>query len=106
MKHGLWLWSWTVVPILVAVLLLAMGGCATITDKQDQQEVRIVWHRIDGVRHVPVRKGLGHPEWKAVNGYARMINGVCHVHDRKYMAGQWGTLGHEVKHCFDGGFHD
>ena len=25
---------------------------------------------------------------------------------RVYRHGQWGALGHEVKHCFDGYFHD
>jgi hypothetical protein len=97
--------------------LLALPGCAnqptTDYDTETTREVRIVWHKTEKAWAVVVRQygAKLHNVWHS-NGTYVVMNGVCHVYapdpplkNGEYVNGQWGTLGHEVKHCFDGQFH-
>ena len=74
--------------------------------------VSIIWHKSQS-QVIRLHDG----KTILLNGRYQMINGVCHVWapdppisiingKRTYELNQWGTLGHEVKHCFDGRFHD
>jgi hypothetical protein len=89
------------------LLILLLAGCATTDDY-----VKVKWHRIPDEPTTRFDKRIGHSKETKVNGFARMVDGVCHVFapdppmvEGKYVFGQWGTLGHEIKHCFDGSFH-
>jgi hypothetical protein len=93
------------------LILLLLSGCAT-TDY-----VKVQWHRIPNEPTYRFDKRLGHSSATKANGFSRNVDGVCHIWapdppvtvvdgKRVFKQGQWGTLGHELKHCFDGAFHD
>ena len=96
-----------------ALFLLLLSGCATT----GEQGMRIVWHKLEGGTTYFPQGTIGVIAAKKVGGYTRFIDGACHVWapdppitvkdgKRTFDYGQWGTLGHEVKHCFSGKFHD
>lgn len=101
----------------IAVLLMALAilsGCAS-TQSTDGV-VKIKWHRTDNAWREAAKLGLNVNLW-TINGFVYRVGDVCHVYAPdpamkkvggriEYENGQWGTLGHEVKHCFDGKFHD
>lgn len=89
--------------------ILSLAACTTAPK---HESIPIVWHRLEGATTVFIK---GQPV--AVKGFAKIREGVCHVYapdspvqvvdgKRVYKYDQWATLGHEVKHCFDGSFHD
>lgn len=95
------------------LLILLLAGCASTQDAG----IRIVWHKLEGNTYRFETSGVGIKEGSEVRGFSRMVDGVCHVWasdpqveivdgKRTFKHGQWATLGHEVKHCFDGKFHD
>ena len=91
------------------ILLMLLAGCASNPiPPQGGIPVSIMWHKT--TLPLLIREGN---RYHTLNGRFQMINGVCHVWapdppvaNRAYTMGQWGTLGHEIKHCFDGLFHD
>ena len=104
-------------PLINALALLALAACATPTvapgaGAAAPREMRIVWHRTDTAWADEVREFGGKINTDTTAFY-RVINGVCHVWapdpplepGRRYRANQWASLGHEIKHCFDGAFH-
>lgn len=98
-------------------ILLLLSGCASAPpippDASVTPEIRLVWVRTEQAWHAIV-KARGQRADMEANGFYMRSNGVCYVYapdpaletKRSYRIGQWGTLGHEVKHCFDGRFHD
>ena len=97
---------------IYAMLLLV--GCAThAASDVGTQEIKIVWHKTDQAWKDAVKlRGIRLEKALEINGFYFLENGICHVYapdppmqGDKYSVGQWGTLGHEVKHCFDGLFH-
>lgn len=100
-------------PRASAILLLILAGCAA-QPVNDERAVPVVWHRVNSEAEILVickeRGTVGYA--RSLNGCYRRENGVCHIYapdppmkDGQYVKGQWGTLGHEIKHCFDGRFH-
>lgn len=95
------------------LILLLLAGCAAT---RPDGAIPIVWHKLD--KPITKLERCGNDICEAVvNGKYRIIDGVCHVWAldppvkivngrRVFDLGQWATLGHEVKHCFDGKFHD
>lgn len=96
------------------LIILMLAGCGNL----DQSgAIKIKWHR-DANAFSEARK-LGLPvtvEQINIIGFKYFDGNVCHVFapdppmkiingKKTYENGQWGTLGHEVKHCFDGAFH-
>lgn len=97
-----------------AILIFALiSGCATPADY-----VKVQWHRTNNAFAEARRLGLNVvPDQIHIRGFKYFDGEVCHVFapdppvqiedgKRTYRDGQWGTLGHEVKHCFDKQFHD
>lgn len=93
-------------------IFLLLSGCASVP----KNGITIVWHKLERSGYV-FEAQVGNGIMERVNGYSRIVNGVCHVWapdppmivkngKPTFDYGQWGTLGHEVKHCFDGRFHD
>lgn len=74
---------------LTLFLTLFLTGCATVGERS------IVWHKGDVL-------ALCKTDNPRVQGCFWRGSGVCHV-----AAPDWDfeTLGHEVKHCFDGTWH-
>lgn len=82
--------------------------------------IEISWVRLapGDIRAVcaPVRGSV--PSWVEIRGCHVKLGRVCYViapdpdltrdalGRRTYARDQWSTLGHEVKHCYDGLFHD
>ena len=100
--------------IIIATLLLT--GCATKipapTDMGPTCVRTFAWHRTEHAwRYYVELYGARLNPW--TQGFYFQHDGVCHVYapdppllpGRRYTPGQWGTLGHEVKHCCDGNFH-
>jgi len=98
------------------LLLLLLSGCAqaptTIYDTETTKPVTIVWHKTENAWAAYVKERGGRLD-ATTNGFYLIRDGTCHIYapdpkviDRKYTNSQWATLGHEIKHCFDGRFHD
>jgi hypothetical protein len=97
------------------LLVMLLAGCAgaptTAHDSETKGPVSIVWHKTDKAWAVLANERGEKPSLTARGAYF-MRNGVCHVFapdppmdEGKYVFSQWSTLGHEIKHCFDGAFH-
>jgi hypothetical protein len=97
------------------LIILLLAGCAsgptTVHDLETKGPVSIVWHKTYKAWAVQAKE-MGEKVNLNVTGTHFVKNGVCHVFapdppmvEGKYVFGQWGTLGHEIKHCFDGSFH-
>lgn len=93
-----------------AFLLLLLSGCVTL----DQSNyVKIKWHKTETAwKDAAKLSGPGKKTHDA-KGFYFFDGEVCHVFapdppmiNREYTKGQWGTLGHEAKHCFDRDFHN
>jgi hypothetical protein len=97
------------------ILVLAFAGCAPITERVDQSlslkpatSLPIVWHRASknevNSAYMQIHgksKELGHLE-----GFFYVDKGICHIYAPDLdNADALDTLGHEVKHCFDGLWH-
>lgn len=100
---------------LTAIAALALAGCVSIPAPTDMGETCIrtfAWHRTENAwrTYADLHRAPLNP-W--LNGFIFEHDGVCHVYapdpplgpGRTYRPGQWGTLGHEIKHCCDGAFH-
>ena len=93
-----------------AILACLLTGCASApTDG-----VRVIWHRMDSET---MTMTSGDRRAFNVKGFAKKVDGVCHVWapdspvtvvngKRVIDEARMATLGHEIKHCFDGSFHD
>lgn len=93
---------------VAALLLVALVGCAT------RESVKVSWLRVDDPERLcalryPSAAGID----RRIVGCAFWDKNVCVVvaPDRPDAEGDtrgagFGVLGHEVKHCFDGMFHD
>ena len=86
--------------ILAIILATTLAGCQTFPPKEN---IQIVWHRSDNAEFQCSTKAAAH---KALVGCQYWVGMVCHV------VAPDGTddealqiLGHETKHCFDGGWH-
>ena len=95
---------------------LALGACSTTPpvppDATVSGPVPIVWIRTDQAWHAVVQRHGGRINVNTLAFYT-WHDGICYVYapdpplgpGRAYRAGQWASLGHEVKHCFDGNYH-
>lgn len=80
----------------VLAILLILSGCATAGEQ------RIVWHKASDLDLYALCRATD------VRGCYWRSGGACHVAAPDI--GRWSphtleTLGHEVKHCFDGAWH-
>jgi len=98
----------------ILILLIFLSGCSSL----DQTgAVKIKWHRGEDAFKQAKKLGLNVTvDQIKMLGFKYFDGEVCHVFapdppmktingKLDYENGQWGTLGHEVKHCFDGSFH-
>ena len=96
--------------LLAIVFCLVVSGCATL-----QPGISIEWHRTLNAPADCIKLRKDAPQNTV--GCSKMIEGICHIWapdtavrvingKRIAIQGQWATLGHEVKHCFDGDYHD
>lgn len=100
---------------LAAFFIVSFLGCATPRDSVGY--IKVKWHRTDTawrdaakLRNVSIHQVVG-----AV-GAAWWDGEVCHIFspdikveivngEKRYPKDKLDTLGHELKHCFDGSFH-
>ena len=99
--------------LLLAIVLFCLSGCSILPPEIEQHPVKIVWVKVTG--EMPVQDQFG--KTRMILGRTRVIDGVCYVYapdppviekdgKKTYKYSQWAILGHEIKHCFDGQFHD
>lgn len=100
-------------PKLAAILLILVlfaAGCSINPNVgTDQQTMQVVWHRVNNVHSLCQRLTGRQVLFGKVRGCAIWNKQVCHIYapdfknieERERMA----TLGHELKHCFDGQWH-
>ena len=90
------------------LLLILLTGCATVNEG-----VQIMWHK---TTNPAVDCANVHGKVSSdTSGCYVWRQTVCHVYAPDppipiqnaagYHRLQWSTLGHEIKHCFDGNFH-
>ena len=106
--------SGQILPMLVAAL--ASTGAAT----EDDPVIALRWVRVQSTLHASEVCRQSFPHWPTtgIGGCYFRAGDVCTVvapdpairraanGKRWYNFDQWAALGHEVKHCFDGRFHD
>jgi hypothetical protein len=81
--------------LLALLVALSLTACAGVGDI----EQRIVWHRAATGDLLAI---CGEPDDR---GCSWRESGVCHVAAPDLGGDTLTTLGHEVKHCFDGKWH-
>lgn len=94
-----------------ALMLAAiLTGCAAPV--ADTGAVSVVWHKVEpGHVWADCIRLEGRDCPATTKGFTIMRNGVCHVYVVDKPDGisgddsDYGTLGHELKHCVDGKFH-
>lgn len=89
--------------VFAAVML---AGCGTIPPPSKGESLLVVWHPLPlAERNI----ACVHAAAFSIGCY-RMIDGVCHIFtpvptsDSDYNTHE--TMGHELRHCFAGDFHD
>ena len=91
---------------LIFVLTLLLTSCAT--KFENGQAGMVVWHKMESQNEI-VEACLA-PRTKGsivfrIQGCYRFENNVCHIYAQDGV-NNMKYLGHELKHCFDGLFHD
>lgn len=94
---------------LIAVLFasaMALCGCAAPT-KFTTQSGTVQWHKgsLDQVQLECANHNIKARHIFNILGCYRIADNVCHIYSVDSPE-QMSTLGHELKHCFDGHFHD
>jgi hypothetical protein len=95
-------------PVIVAALVAALTGCAVPVPRFETAVGLVQWHKVKDLQDMRVicddvrfkMPGITYGCYKMDSE-----NKVCHIYamdNERY----FGTLGHELKHCFDGRFHD
>lgn len=85
---------------------LLLGGCTSL---DTTHAMLVTWHKVDNAHEVCQRLSGRVMFFKHIKGCARWSASECAIyapdfqqeHERDKMA----TLGHELKHCFDGKWH-
>jgi hypothetical protein len=96
---------------ILIVLLALLSGCAA---EPNHNPVTVVWHRADTseVRQEYMRRYGKSEALNEIGGFYYWDQGQCHVYapdtasKSGVINGELDMLGHEVKHCFDGQFHE
>lgn len=90
------------------LILIVLTGCAAV----DHEAINIVWHRAEAKEASDAYvRVYGKPSGRAALGFYYWDGAQCHVYapdtssKSGVLNGDMDTLGHEVKHCFDGLFH-
>lgn len=98
------------IRFIVLSIMLCVTGCASVEPastvaEQVTRPVTIVWHKTDKAwlhfsHQYPWLRDAG-----KTAGFYKILDGVCHVWAPDDPL-RFNVFGHEVKHCFDGLFHD
>jgi hypothetical protein len=97
-----------------------LGALVAAQAPASEEIVQIRWVRVHSIEQATRACREVFPHWPAsgIGGCYYRAGEVCHVvapdpairqgasGRRWYEPDQWAALGHEVKHCFDGRFHD
>lgn len=91
----------TTTNLIILAAAFALAGCGTFPPKE---QIQIVWHKSDNPSFRCNNPKVAHN--KVLAGCQYWEGMVCHVvapdgADDETL----GILGHETKHCFDGGWH-
>ena len=103
--------------LILAVLAALAAGTARA---MAEEAIKILWVRVETNQHATQVCRERFPQWPltGIGGCYFRAGDVCYVvapdpavrtaanGRRWYEYNQWAALGHEVKHCFDGRFHD
>lgn len=103
-----------------AAILLALLAAAPAAADTPAEAVHIRWVRVASTLEATQACRARFPHWPAtaIGGCYFRDGALCTVvapdpavriaanGKRWYEWAQWSALGHEVKHCFDGNFHD
>jgi hypothetical protein len=99
--------------ILLALVLVALPGCAT---QRASERVAVVWNRVEDPHRVceslSGRKNffniLGCSQWSdpVSSGAPRVCSIYAPAPRSAHDTQRFATLGHELMHCFDGNWHD
>lgn len=93
--------------LLLALSVVLLSGCAS-TPRAPQKDFTVVWHRTSSTTVADAfcqpSKRSGRPSFKPLLGCQYWtVGNVCHVVSYEL---DMETLGHELRHCFDGQFHN
>ncbi len=97
--------------IRILILSMLMAGCGALPQTNDKI-VPISWHKTKSrseaalfCRSLKANWGPRYGNYLLAGCYYLDFSGVCHVVTADF-ADRLDDLGHEVKHCFDGEWHD
>lgn len=93
--------------IFLVLVVAFITGCAAPPVSFTTSEGKIVWHKgtLRDIQYHCTGGNIKDPSFQWTLGCYIMIDNVCHVYSQDTEKGMY-TLGHEVKHCFDGHYHD
>lgn len=95
-----------IVRLLVLVLVSLLSGCSTqFTYKEGRDSRYIIWHRVSDIDSVcKAMRGNRDSIFITLEGCARWTAYTCEIYTDVDTTHE--ILGHEVRHCFQGRFHD
>ena len=90
------------------VLVVLLTGCATFTAKPYEERLTestvVTWTTVDNIHETCIMMGNKDPgPLQDIKGCARYNEKLCKIYTGKTTSME--TLGHELRHCFEGKFH-
>ena len=92
-----------------SLLILLLAGCGTFTAKPYEDRVTeatiVTWITSEDVEKDCINAGVKDPgPLRTILGCAKYNAKTCRIYTGKVTTME--TLGHELRHCFEGKFHD
>lgn len=92
-------------------LILLLGASLLLSSCASSALVLVQWHRVEDVHEFCVLQGAKVKDGHKVLGCQwRTNDGICHIAAKDFTsqtdAMSQIALGHELKHCFDGSWHN
>jgi hypothetical protein len=90
------------------LLVLLLSGCGSFVavpeDKRISNDPTVRWVVVDDAEKECVARGSDKPKpWRIITGCAQYGKYTCTIITNKTTTME--TLGHELRHCFEGQFH-
>ena len=91
------------------LIILLLTGCSTFTAKPYEERVTevtvVTWTTVDDVEKECLKAGAKDPgPFQNILGCAKYNKNSCRILTAKTTSME--TLGHELRHCFEGKFHN
>ena len=97
------------IPMRQILLIALLTGCSTFTAKPYEERLTdatvVTWITVDNVHETCIKMGVKDPgPLQDLKGCARYNAKFCRITTARTTSME--ILGHELRHCFEGRFHE